>query len=231
MLQICRLLSSILIFGLLSLQFDAVAQSGTDLVQQQCAACHALSPTTLTTEGRMSQKGPALYYAGIKYRPGWMEAWLQNPVTIRPGGMFSGNHTSVTDDGDEINTDSLIQHISLSAEEAARATDYLVKLTAKSELILSGEYEPKTVSQRMGAMNFRKFKGCSSCHQDQPDIGGVSGPELYTAYDRLNADFIVSYIRNPVAWDGVSLMPHAELKDKAIFKLVNYLKLISGEKQ
>ncbi len=179
----------------------------------------------------MAQKGPALFYAGTKYRREWLEEWLQKPTGIRPAGMFSGNHTIVTDEGDEIDETTLLPHIKLSLADAKLAAEFLMTLTAKSDLVKTGEYVPKPVSKRMGAMNFSKFKGCSSCHQDEEGYGGVSGPELYTAYSRMKPDFIVSYIRNPVAWDGVSLMPHVELKDKEIYKLVNYLKLISGEEE
>lgn len=177
----------------------------------------------------MSQKGPELHYAGTKYRKAWIENWLQDPIRIRPAGMFFGHHTIVTDEGDVVDEDSLSPHVKLSAEQAGAMANYLATQSANSDLVVMGEYLPKSVSQRMGAMNFRKFKGCSSCHQDEPDIGGVSGPELYTAYSRLNPDFIVSYIRNPELWDNASQMPHAKLKDSAIFKLVHYLKLISGD--
>lgn len=231
MFQIPTILITFILIGYSALTAEAAAKSGEEIFQQQCAACHARTSPALTTEGRTSQKGPALGYAGIKYRPTWAKKWLQKPSTIRPGGMFSGNHTTVTDDGDIINPDSLSKHLSLSADDAGLVVDYFSQLTERSELIKTGEYVPKKVSQRMGSMNFRKFKGCSSCHQDQPEFGGISGPELYTAYSRLNPDFIVSFIRNPVAWDGLSLMPHTGLKDKDIHKLVHYLKLISGEEK
>lgn len=212
-----------------SLSVDAYAQSGAALVQGECASCHAVSAKQLTEKERMAQKGPALFYAGTKYRRDWVVQWLQDPVRLRPGGMFAGNHTLVTDDGDEVDDSNLQAHPRLEAGKAIEVAEYLMTLTAHADLIRAAEYKPKKVSKRMGAMNFSKFKGCSSCHQDEPGYGGVSGPELYTAYSRLKADFIVAYIRNPLLWDGVSLMPHADLKDKEIYKLVHYLKLISGE--
>ncbi|QDE28893.1 cytochrome c [Paremcibacter congregatus] len=210
-------------------QAGAQTQSGSSLVQGECAACHAVSASQLTEKGRMAQKGPALFYAGTKYRRDWVMKWLQDPVRIRPGGMFAGNHTIVTEEGDEIDAGSLVPHPRLDAKQAIDVADYLMTLTAHADVVRAQEYKPKKVSKRMGAMNFNKFKGCSSCHQDEPEYGGVSGPELYTAYSRLKADFIVAYIRNPLVWEGVSLMPHSDLKDKEIYKLVHYLKLISGE--
>ncbi|MBL4907682.1 MAG: c-type cytochrome [Sneathiella sp.] len=226
-----RLLSPVLFLGFFLTTANVSAQTGAELVQEKCIACHSVSPLKLTEPGRMEQKGPALGYAGTKYRRDWIVKWLQEPTRIRPGGMFAGNHTVVTDEGDFIDDKTLSEHITVSSEEAIGIADYLMTLTANPDLVTNGEYTPKKVSHKMAAMNFNKFKGCSSCHQDQEGIGGVSGPELYSAYTRLNPDFIVSFIRNPVAWDDISLMPHIELKDKEIYKLVHYLKLISGEKQ
>lgn len=224
-----RILSRVLILGFLLSAFNVAAQTGAQLTKQKCTACHSVAPSTLNEEERMQQKGPTLGYAGLKYRPEWVKKWLQKPTRIRPGGMFFGNHTTVTDDGDIIDEATLSNHIALSPAEASSVADYLMTLNANSELVISGEYKGKKVGKRMAAMNFRKFKGCSSCHQDEEGIGGVSGPELHSAFSRLNPDYIVSFIRNPVAWNAVSLMPHTKLKDKEVQKLTHYLKLLSGE--
>jgi hypothetical protein len=82
----------------------------------------------------------------------------------------------------------------------------------------------------MGNLNFGKFNGCDACHRDAPNYGGVSGPELYTAWQRLQPKYIASYITNPVAWDPHTLMPHKELKPTVVKKLVDYLK-VNGEEE
>ena len=45
---------------------------------------------------------------------------------------------------------------------------------------------------------------CIGCHQDEPGYGGVSGPELYTAWERLQPSFIASWTSagtyTPLAW-------------------------------
>ncbi len=218
-----------LFLGMIVVSSGAAAEGPSDRLKEECSACHALSEVTLDAQARMAQKAPPLYYAGTKYRRDWMVSWLQNPARIRPGGMFSGNHTVVTDDGDDIDPITLQDHVKLSANNATEITDYLMTLTAKSDLIIAGEYKPKSVSKRMGEMNFIKFKGCGSCHQAEPDYGGVSGPELYTVFNRLKPDYIVSFIRDPIVWQGVSLMPSTGLNNREIYKLVDYLKLLSGE--
>lgn len=199
---------------------------------QNCAGCHALSEpeqAAQTLDERINRKAPPLYYAGNKYRREWLEQWLQNPQRIHPGGTFFGKHTVVTDEGDVIDGQSLQPHLQLTATEAGEVSAYLMTLKARSDLISEGEYTPKKVSRKMGAMNFGKFKGCRACHRDEADYGGVSGPELYTAFQRLQPEYIASYIRDPQRWDTRSLMPDKHLNDKEIHKLINYLNLIGAE--
>ena len=81
----------------------------------------------------------------------------------------------------------------------------------------------------MGEMAFDKFHGCMACHLIEPDYGGFSGPELYTAGKRLQPEYIASYIRNPQAWDPKIWMPNKQVSDANIQKLVNYLELLSKE--
>ena len=79
--------------------------------------------------------------------------------------------------------------------------------------------------------DFRKFKGCSGCHRDTPDFGGVTAPELYTAMNRLQPNYVASYIANSRAWDPHTLMPVRDLNDASILKLMNYLNQIKEPQQ
>src|SRR5690606_38640406 len=104
--------------------------------------------------------------------------------------------------------------------------DHLMSLTPNDALIAKEDYKPGRISERLGAMNFVKFQGCSACHKDTPKYGGVSGPELYTAWQRLQPAFITSYIRDPKAWEPRSMMPNKHLNSGAIHKLADYLRTI-----
>lgn len=208
------------------------SDGGKSLVESRCAACHALAePQQATLEERLTRKGAPLYYAADKYRADWLVQWLQAPTRIWPAGIFYGNHLRSTADGDDIDPATLVEHPVLSAEEARAAADYLMTLSAKADLVAKVDYTPKPISKRMGMLNFGKFKGCSSCHSDEPGYGGVSGPELHTAYNRLQAEFLFSYIQNPQAWEPHSLMPNQHLKEDEVQKLVDYLKVIAEENQ
>lgn len=211
----------------------SASADGAALVQQQCAACHALTAPDYAALGvseRATRKAPPLHYAGNKFRREWLVAWLQNPTRIRPAGVFPAAHVQATPKGEVVDAAKLPSHLKLGPAEAEAAAEYLMSLQPLQKLIEADTYQPGSIALRMGQMNFGKFRGCDGCHQDAPDHGGVSGPELHTAWQRLQPKFISSFIGNPVAWDPHAMMPAADLKADAVHKLVNYLKAI-GEKQ
>lgn len=202
-------------------------------MEAECAACHQLSkPSTdsMTLSERIERKAPPLFYAGNKYQEAWLISWLQKPVNITPtGGAYWAKYVHVTDEGDAIKKNEINPHLSLDAKQAKAVSAYLMKLKPYSNLIKEGEYQSATVSKMLGEKDFRKFKGCGACHQDEKGFGGVTGPELYTATKRLQAEFIASYIRNPVMWEPTTMMPNKQLNDTSIYKLMNYLESLGGQ--
>ncbi|NRB37693.1 MAG: c-type cytochrome [Pseudomonadales bacterium] len=223
-----KLATGALMLAMASSVFSANATGIKEKIQQDCAGCHALHEEKKDDQltQRINRKGPPLYYAASKYQKEWMQNWLQDPQRIRPGGDYFANHTVVTDEGDVIDDATLLKHPRLSAADAKSATAYLMTLDSKKELLDKQAYSAKKTSRRMAAMNFSKFKGCQACHRDEEDYGGVSGPELYTAHQRLRPEFIASYIRDPQQWEPRSLMPNRHLPDKEIHKLMDYFKIL-----
>lgn len=215
--------------------FTAVAEvaDGRAQVANRCVACHATevpADNFQTVADKVGRKGPPLYYAGQKYQREWLTKWLQNPQRITPaGGDYWANSVEVTDDGDEVVVDELPQHFALSEADAKSVSGYLSTLTPYPHLMPAEEYSPKKVNSLLAKKDFRKFKGCASCHRDKADFGGVSGPELYTAMNRLQPRFIASYIRNPDAWDTRTIMPNKGLNDVSVQKLMDYLTQIKTE--
>lgn len=199
-------------------------------VASRCGACHQLqAPAKTSLKERAERKGPPLYYAGNKFRRQWLINWMQKPVRIRPAGDFPAAHVKTSAHGDVVDTQTLTAHPVLDAATAQRFADWLMTLTPKSALVAAEAYKPGHVSKRFGAMNFGKFKGCGACHEDAPKHGGLSGPELYSAWQRLQPGFIASYIRNPVAWEPFSLMPVKHLQSPQAYKLMDYLRVIGEE--
>jgi cytochrome c2 len=217
-----------LAFGVSS---GAQGDVGAD-VQKQCGVCHALAAPDAAAgpAERAQRKGPPLHFAGNKFRRDWLVAWLQAPTTLRPAGIFPPAMVKPGPKGDAVDAASLPKHAAIPAAQAAAVADHLMSLRPFDKLIQAEQYEPAAIAARMGQMNFGKFKGCDGCHKDAPDRGGVSGPELYTAWQRLQPAFISSYIANPVAWDPHTMMPKGDANATAVHKLADYLKVI-GEKQ
>lgn len=213
------------------LAHSAVADS-TDWVQENCAGCHAFDQSvyeSLEIEARPERKGPPLFYAGNKFRQEWLVTWLQSPERIRAAGDYPPIHIDTVDGEDRIDASSLLDHPALDADRATDVAGYLMTLQARDDLIEAAEYEPGNTPWRLAQMNFAKFNNCIACHQDEPDYGGVSGPELYTAWERLQPAFIASYISDPVAWDSHTLMPGQDLNASAVRKLVDYLRMMAEE--
>ncbi|QIB66547.1 c-type cytochrome [Kineobactrum salinum] len=227
-----KLLAGLLLTGgLLQPSPGALADTGQWL-QSECGSCHALEQPDYPALGhaeRLTRKGPPLYYAGNKFHAGWLESWLQDPVRIRPAGVFPPGAVVPSEEGDLIDPANLEEHLVLDANQAKKAADYLMALRPHDELIAATSYEPGSVARRMGELNFTKFNGCDACHSDGPGYGGLSGPELYTAWQRLQPGFIASFIADPAAWDPHTLMPKTGLNDSAVERLANYLKLIGEE--
>lgn len=207
------------------------ADDGMGLLQSYCSECHNLTgPAPSTLEELRQRKAPDLFYAGNKYRQEWLEGWLQEPTRIRPAGVFYADNVIDGDDGiDAIDEGKLVDHMPLRAQDAATAAAALMTLRAGDDLMNPGEYKEGTISLSMGEMMFDKFRGCLACHQIEPEYGGRSGPEVYTAAKRLQADWMISYMRNPQAWDPRTFMPNRHLTDADLQKLVHYMRALAEE--
>jgi len=200
------------------------APDGADILQNQCASCHNLTgPVPASLSELWARKGPDLFYAGNKYRPEWIEAWLQAPKHIRPAGMFYMDHIKPGTKQDVVDELTLSEHVKLSADEAKAVAAALADKRANDALTKTEAHDVGMAPGPLGEMMFDKIYGCMACHQIEPGYGGVSGPEVYSAGKRLTPEFMLSYIRSPQAWDPKIWMPNKHLPDANMQKLVNYM--------
>ena len=102
-----------------------------------------------------------------------------------------------------------------------------MRLKANGKLL--GTTKFKSGPSPLGEISFDKFYGCVACHQVEPGFGGLSGPEVYTAGRRLTPEFMVSFIRNPQAWNPKGLMPNKHVPELNIPKLVNFMLELAKE--
>ncbi len=218
--------------SLLVLPLVASAADGMTILQNDCVTCHNLKgPAPQTLQALWDRKGPDLFYAGNKYRREWLVEWLQKPKRIRPAGEFYEKHIKPGVKRDEVDATTLESHVALSKDNAVAVATELMKLKPHNDLIAKEKISSGTISKQMGEMVFDKFQGCMACHLIEPDYGGLSGPEVYTAGIRLQPEYIASYIRSPQAWDPLIWMPNKHVSDGNIQKLVDYLELLSKESE
>lgn len=220
-------IKSALWFSVMGFLSMAALADGKALVTGECASCHVVEQPSEAADQR--GLAPPLYFAGNKFRQEWLVQWLQAPERIRPAGYNPQKHTISTPGGDAVDEASLNAHRSLSESEAVQAAEYLMSLAPFDDRLAAVDYSPGNISWRMGQLNFGKFNGCDSCHRDAPDYGGVSAPELYTAWDRLQPAYVASFIKDPTLWEPDTLMPDTDLNDGVVSKLANYLKVAAEE--
>lgn len=220
--------SFLLILCLLFIAHPVMADKA--MVEKHCGSCHDLNgPAAKTVEELWQRKGPDLFYAGSKYKRDWLIKWLVKPRRLRPAGYLYFQHIKPGEKRDVIDTRSLKPHISLAQNEASKTVDYLMSLKAKATLIKAGEFKKGSISISFGEMVFDKFNGCTACHELEPGYGGLSGPEMYSAAKRMQADYLVNYIRNPQAWSPKTMMPNKHVAEANIQKIVQYLIALSKE--
>lgn len=223
-------LVALVLLGVWAVTPVTATADGQQLAEQECARCHAMEKPETFSAGRVrTREAPDLYYAGNKFRAEWLERWLQDPYRIRPAGTFFGQHVVAGEERDIVDPAELPEHPAYTAEQAEAVTEYLMTLTPYDELLDGIAYEPGSVSMRMGEMNFSKFKGCIGCHEIEPGYGGLSGPEVYTAFRRTRPEFLFSFLRDPQAWEPKTFMPDIHLNDGEVAKLVDYLKVLSED--
>lgn len=205
------LVSLTLILTFFFCTLPAEGADGRGLFKAKCISCHSIEKprTRPTIEESLSEKGPPLWYAGSKYQEGFIASWLQDPKPLR--GMEYNSLTEEAAGG----------HIALKAAEAAGVAAYLQSLTTP-DLLEEVEIKPKATVR--GRFIYVKKLGCYGCHttrRNEKIIGGLTGPTLIGTADRLNPQWIYSYIKNPGAFTTLSPMPDysgmlSEVKLKAL---------------
>jgi len=212
----------------------ATPAGGDDvLTAAGCDSCHRLTPPDAAGRSLAAwhaRRGPDLFYAGSKYRGEWLRAWLQAPERIRPAGIDPARHTRTVDGEDRLDPSGLAPHPTVPAGDVDAVVEALLERDWGRER-LPEEVSTTPVPRPLAELNFVKFKGCVSCHRTSEDFGGVSGPELYTAWTRLRPEFLWSYVEDPQAWDPVAPMPGYELPPTEVGKLLEYLRLLSEERR
>ncbi len=196
----------------------AEVQEGKALFERKgCGGCHAIKgpEPRIPVSMRGGIKGPALWFAGSKFRPGFMARWLENPQSLR--GVIFGTMTR-----------GQYAHPALSRGDALKAASYLESLKDAQMprgVVPKWRKIPRKVLRRARIL-FQKKQPCYSCHmvriratvyRTKIEVGGYSAPHFRGAGRRLNPDFIVAFLKKPERYNPNGRMP--VYGDKAFTKL------------
>ena len=191
---------------------------------KKCATCHRFAKDD--TGGATS--GPDLFYAGNKFQSKWLTEFLLKPEIIRIAGH-------ITDPGFLKGQPEMQgSHPTLSQEEAKAIGEYL--MTLKLEGLASGKVDSKPLSKGQtvkAKIIFERDYGCTACHKGinlaRKPKGGISGPALINAGNRLNPDWVYHWLKTPQTFLVRSRMPVFKLDDAVAIQIAKYLMTLKKE--
>lgn len=186
--------------------------------KQGCSSCHRFS----AEESPESHKAPDLFYAGNKFQKSWLEKFLQTPVVVRKAG------TSTDPDFLKASSTLAPPHPTLSGKEALAMVDYLMSLSMPG--LAKGNVDDAPLSKgnkvRIKIL-FERNYGCIACHEGinlaGQARGGISGPSLANAGNRLTADWVFNWLITPKKFIARGRMPFYNLDDESAIKLTKYI--------
>ena len=190
------------------------------LIQEKnCVSCHRFS------QKENEKKGPDLFYAGNKFKIPWLEKYLQNPVTLRKAGTI---HNPDFLKGEHEN-----KHPSLLKEEAEKITQELIEMTLP-DLPVEDIQNTLTKAQKAKTKyEFERTFSCISCHQSLnlagKPRGGISGPSLVNAGNRLEANWVAIWLKNPKTFSQKSRMPVYKMDDETRLRFTQFIMTFKNE--
>jgi hypothetical protein len=197
--------------------------SHASLIQEKkCSECHRFS------KDENEKSGPDLFYAGNKFQASWLKQYLQNPMTIRIAG---GTGDPGFLKGIQANSQ---KHPALSKKDAGQVTKELMALMLLELPEEVDLLEPLTKGQKAKIKyEFERTFSCISCHQSLNLAGkvrgGISGPSLVNAGNRLQASWVASWLKSPRTFSSKSRMPIYKMEDEARLRLTQFIATLKNE--
>jgi len=206
------LLCGWLIFG------SPVQAKPISLEKYDCSSCHRFS----AEDSLESPKAPDLFYAGNKFQRPWLEKFLQTPVVVRKAGVSTGP------DFLKKKSTPAQPHPTLSPKDALAMADHLMSLTLPDLSRGKVDTAPLTKGNKVRVkILFERNYGCIACHEGinlaGQARGGISGPSLANAGNRLTADWVFNWLKTPKKFITRGRMPFFKLDDESAIKLTKYI--------
>ncbi len=174
-------------------QIAQSSEEGEKLFQEKCSTCHVMEAAkNVALAEQLQIKGAPLWFAGSKFNKEWLSSWLAEPTPLL-GVTWNSS------------TKGINEHPAVSPDEALKLSDYL--MTAVDDKIETGKavtLPKKRSGKRKFLTNarrlFEKHQGCYACHRylnkRNVELGGFSGPTLVSSKDRLQGDWVYSFLMN-----------------------------------
>ena len=206
----------------LSCPSSALADAPALIKEKKCDACHSFSKDA----SKSPSEGPHLFFAGDKFQKDWLVAYLQKPEIIRKAGY-------INDPGFLLGQPVSNPHMALSLNEARTVAEYLLTLKTPGSVV-AVDMEPLSGGNKAKAKAlFERDYGCSACHETinlaGKTHGGISGPSLVDAGNRLNAEWILRQLKTPKEFLDKGRMPVFQLEDDVLLQLTRYIMAMKKE--
>ncbi len=194
------------------------------LVRLNCVGCHRLEGIE-----RPAMLGPDLTNIGAKVSREWIYKWLKEPR------IFVDSNGNTTVDGYENEVEQRMPQFRLNEQELRALSGYLSTLVSKQiepyrfdpRAMAAWEKKPDLIEQ--GEVRFRQMF-CTTCHSiavtragETKLVGGDIGPELTKIGSKVNADWLVAWLRNPRSYLPHSEMPRYGWSDEDLYNVAHYI--------
>ena len=200
--------------------YSPILSNASLIEEKKCAACHRLSKI------ENEKKGPDLFYAGNKFQSGWLEEYLQNPVTLRKTGTINNPYFLKGE------LQNLQQHPILNKNDAVNITQELMAITLPG--FPEEQINPLTKGQiAKTKYEFERTFGCISCHQSinlaGKPRGGISGPSLVNAGNRLKKNWVANWLKNPKIFSNKNRMPVYKMDNETRLRFTKFIMTLKKE--
>lgn len=200
---------------------SGLANAGA-LEEKDCGSCHRLD----AKETGKSFSGPDLHYAGNKFQPEWLNGFLKTPEIIRPAGF-------ITDPGFlKGPSGNLPPHPSFPEKDAKALAAELMGLKISSPAPVTQEPLSKGLRAKI-KYQFERTFGCISCHQSLNLAGkvrgGISGPSLVNAGNRLQADWVADWLKAQETYTVKGRMPRYKMEADTRDQFSRFLMTLKNE--
>jgi len=153
-----------------------------------CYGCH---PIEGFDKDKNRMIGPDLIEISSKVNPEWVISWLQGPKGFR--------------------TSTRMPDFKLSEDDAMAITSYLWQNSEGFEPGEPEEFDEETVEE--GAFIFENV-GCLACHSDVEEDGRIHGPNLARIGEKINYEYLVSWLLEPKKHQPRTRMPDLRLDEE-----------------